>query len=164
MFNLEHKIPPPVVGLACAGLAWLLAGAAPALALPWSARLALAVALLLALAGLALELWGLSVFRCHRTTPNPLAPERARAVVQSGPYRFTRNPMYVGVALQLLGWCAYLRNPLALLALILYPLVWLVCLPFRLVGIVVEGVFEFLRAIILLPARIIGGKPLMPRN
>lgn len=120
MFNLEHKIPPPVVGLACAGLAWLLAGAAPALALPWSARLALAVALLLALVGLALELWGLWVFRRHRTTPNPLAPERARAVVQSGPYRFTRNPMYVGVALQLLGWCAYLRNPLALLALVVF--------------------------------------------
>ena len=120
MFNLEHKIPPPVVGLACAGLAWLLAGAAPALALPWSARLALAVALLLALAGLALELWGLWVFRRHRTTPNPLAPERARAVVQSGPYRFTRNPMYVGVALQLLGWCVYLRNPLALLALVVF--------------------------------------------
>ena len=120
MFNLEHKIPPPVVGLACAGLAWLLAGAAPALALLWSARLALAVALLLALAGLALELWGLWVFRRHRTTPNPLSPERARAVVQSGPYRFTRNPMYVGVALQLLGWCAYLRNPLALLALVAF--------------------------------------------
>ena len=120
MFNLEHKIPPPVVGLACAGLAWLLAGAAPALALPWPARPALAVALLLALAGLALELWGLWVFRRHRTTPNPLSPERARAVVQSGPYRFTRNPMYVGVALQLLGWCAYLRNPLALLALVVF--------------------------------------------
>ena len=52
--------------------------------------------------------------------------------------------------------------PLALLALILYPFVWLVCLPFRLVGIVVEGVFELLRAVILLPARLIGGKPLMP--
>ena len=120
MFSLEHKIPPPLVGLACAGLAWLLVSAVPALALPWSARLALAVALLLALAGLALELWGLWVFRRHRTTPNPLAPERARAVVQSGPYRFTRNPMYVGVALQLLGWCVYLRNPLALLALVAF--------------------------------------------
>ncbi len=54
--------------------------------------------------------------------------------------------------------------PLALLALVLYPLVWLVCLPFKMVGIVVEGVFELLRAIILLPARIIGGKPLMPKN
>ena len=54
--------------------------------------------------------------------------------------------------------------PLALLALIMYPLIWLVCLPFRLIGIAVEGVFELLRTVILLPARIIGGKPLMPRN
>lgn len=119
-FNLDHKIPPPVVGLACAGLAWLLAGVAPALALHWPGRVALAVALLLAFMGLALELWGLWVFRRHRTTPNPLAPERARTVVQSGPFRCTRNPMYVGVALQLLAWCVYLRNPLALLALAVF--------------------------------------------
>lgn len=51
--------------------------------------------------------------------------------------------------------------PLALLALALYPLIWLVCLPFKLVGIAVEGVFELLRAVILLPARIIGGKAVM---
>lgn len=54
--------------------------------------------------------------------------------------------------------------PLALLALVLYPLVWLICLPFRLIGIAVEGVFELLRAIILLPARLLGGKPVMPKS
>jgi hypothetical protein len=48
--------------------------------------------------------------------------------------------------------------PLALIALVLYPLVWLLLLPFRLVGLAVEGVFELLRAIILLPARVLGGK------
>ena len=48
--------------------------------------------------------------------------------------------------------------PLALLALILYPLVWLILLPFRLVGIAVEGVFELLRAIIFLPARVLRGR------
>ncbi len=47
--------------------------------------------------------------------------------------------------------------PLALLALILYPLVWLLLLPFRLVGIAVSGVFQLLRAIILLPARLLRG-------
>ena len=47
--------------------------------------------------------------------------------------------------------------PLALLALILYPIVWLVLLPFRLLGIVVSGVLEFVRAIVFLPARLIGG-------
>ncbi|MCU6432541.1 hypothetical protein LPB67_01950 [Undibacterium sp. Jales W-56] len=49
--------------------------------------------------------------------------------------------------------------PLALLALLLYPLVWLLCLPFRLLGIAVEGVFELLRAIVMLPARLFGGRP-----
>ncbi|PJA37809.1 MAG: hypothetical protein CO182_11280 [Lysobacterales bacterium CG_4_9_14_3_um_filter_62_6] len=49
--------------------------------------------------------------------------------------------------------------PIALLALLLVPLIWLLSLPFRLLGIVVEGVFEFLRAVILLPARVLGGRP-----
>ena len=47
--------------------------------------------------------------------------------------------------------------PLALLALVLYPIVWLLLLPFRIVGVAVEGVFELLRAIIFLPARVLGG-------
>lgn len=47
--------------------------------------------------------------------------------------------------------------PLALLALVLYPLAWLLLLPFRLIGIGVEGVFELLRAIVMLPARVLGG-------
>ena len=47
--------------------------------------------------------------------------------------------------------------PVALAALILYPLVWLILLPFRLVGIAVEGVFALLRALVTLPARVLGG-------
>jgi hypothetical protein len=49
--------------------------------------------------------------------------------------------------------------PLALLALVLYPFVWLLSLPFRLVGVAVEGVFELLRAILMLPARVLGARP-----
>ncbi|HMD77036.1 MAG TPA: hypothetical protein VKG86_06655 [Terracidiphilus sp.] len=54
-------------------------------------------------------------------------------------------------------WCILLVLcwPLALLALILYPLVWLLLLPFRLVGIAVGGVLELVRAIILFPARLV---------
>lgn len=48
--------------------------------------------------------------------------------------------------------------PLALLALILYPFIWLLSLPFRLLGITVHAVFDFLKAIITLPARILGGR------
>jgi len=47
--------------------------------------------------------------------------------------------------------------PLALLALVAYPFVWLLLLPFRLLGVAVEGVFELLRAILLLPARVLRG-------
>jgi hypothetical protein len=47
--------------------------------------------------------------------------------------------------------------PLALLAILLYPIVWLISLPFRLLGIAVGGVFELLRALITLPARILRG-------
>jgi hypothetical protein len=53
----------------------------------------------------------------------------------------------------------FLCWPLALLALVLYPLVWLLLLPFRLLGIGVEAVFELLRAVVLLPARILRGNP-----
>jgi len=47
--------------------------------------------------------------------------------------------------------------PLALLALFLWPVVWLISLPFRVLGIAVEGAFQLLRAIILLPSRVLGG-------
>jgi len=47
--------------------------------------------------------------------------------------------------------------PVALLALVLYPIVWLLLLPFRLMGIAVEGVLELVRALFLLPARVLGG-------
>jgi hypothetical protein len=47
--------------------------------------------------------------------------------------------------------------PLALLALVLWPLVWLISIPFRILGIAVDGVFELLRAIVFLPARVLGG-------
>ncbi|HLI63085.1 MAG TPA: hypothetical protein VKV05_06775 [Terriglobales bacterium] len=61
--------------------------------------------------------------------------------------------------LTFLLWCILLIIcwPLALFFLVLYPLVWLFLLPFRILGIAVDGVLELLRAIILLPARILRG-------
>jgi hypothetical protein len=61
--------------------------------------------------------------------------------------------------MKFLLWCIllFLCWPLALLALVLYPLVWILLLPFRLLGIAVDGAFELLRAIITLPARIVRG-------
>jgi len=52
--------------------------------------------------------------------------------------------------------------PLALLVLFLYPIIWLVLLPLRLLGIAVGSVFELLKAVLFLPARLLGGKPAAP--
>jgi hypothetical protein len=62
--------------------------------------------------------------------------------------------------LTFLLWCFLFLScwPLALLALVLYPLVWLLLLPFRQLGIAVEGALELLRAVIFLPARVLGNR------
>ena len=63
--------------------------------------------------------------------------------------------------LVIVGWCLLfvLCWPLALLALVLWPIVWLVALPFRLLGITLSAVFAFLRALLFLPARLLGARP-----
>jgi hypothetical protein len=64
----------------------------------------------------------------------------------------------VKALLLFVGWCILfvLAWPVALLALFLFPVVWLLSLPFRLVGITLEAVFALLRAILFLPARVFG--------
>ena len=61
--------------------------------------------------------------------------------------------------LKFLLWCILLVLcwPLALLALILYPFVWLLLLPFRLLGVAVDGVLALIRAVVTLPGRVLGG-------
>src|SRR5688500_5483203 len=111
MRTLELKIPPPIVALVMAALMWLVARAAPsfAFALPAHRVMAGCVALL----GVMTAVLGVASFRRARTTVNPLRPERASSLVTSGIYRRTRNPMYVGLLLILLGWGVLLSNPLA---------------------------------------------------
>lgn len=62
--------------------------------------------------------------------------------------------------MKFLLWCLLfvLCWPLALLALVLYPVVWVLMLPFRLVGVAVESVFELLKAVLFLPSRLLGAR------
>ena len=115
MSALELKIPPPLVAAAVAGCMYGAAALLPhtVLALPPAMRLGAALAL--AAAGACLDLAGLVSFRKARTTVNPLNPQSSSAVVTTGVYRFTRNPMYLGMALILLGWTLYLASPWGLL-------------------------------------------------
>lgn len=103
---LDHRIPPPVVGLLVAAAMWVVADAGPQFT-PAPQTKYLTVALLIA-AGAAFDLLGLIAFHKSRTTINPLRPERASTLVTDGIYRITRNPMYVGMVLFLLAWAVWL--------------------------------------------------------
>lgn len=105
---LETKIPPPVYGLITALLIWWIAAAFPALKLlpMWFKQ----VGIVFIVFGICLDLAALSQFYKRKTTPNPLSPNKANTIVISGLYRFSRNPMYLGLLLSLTGWALYLGN------------------------------------------------------
>ena len=119
MRALELKIPPPIVALLIAAAMWGISLAAPAAPLPFTIRVVAAIAI--ALAGVAFSIAGVAAFRRAKTTLNPLKPGTSSSLVTSGVYRFTRNPMYVGLALGLLGWAVFLSSAWSLLG----PLVFL---------------------------------------
>lgn len=68
-----------------------------------------------ALLGIAFDFLGIIAFYRAKTTVNPLNPSNTSAIVQSGVYRYTRNPMYLGMLLVLLGFAVYLAHPAAFL-------------------------------------------------
>ena len=114
---LEHRIPPPLIDAVCAGVMWALARAFPQA--QWSSGSVWVTGAALALAALGggVALAGVLAFRRARTTVNPLAPQRASALVTSGIYRVTRNPMYLGMLIVLAGWAVWLGNAAAWLGL-----------------------------------------------
>jgi len=97
--------------LFAAGLMWLAAWALPALAFPLEARGAIAAALVLA--GVVIASVAFFQFRRAGTTVNPMTPAESALLVTQGIYRFSRNPMYVGDALMLIGWALWLANAAA---------------------------------------------------
>lgn len=113
-------IPPLALVLLLALVMALLHWRLPLL--QWTLPGARGLAVLVALAGAATCALGVLSFRRARTTVNPLAPERASALVAEGIYRYSRNPMYVGFAQLLLGWALWLGSLSALLVLPLFVL------------------------------------------
>lgn len=105
---LKTRIPPPVYAVLTALAMWALDSYVPILQLlaaPWH-RFGLG---LIALALLA-DLWSLWLFLRARTTPNPMKPQNSSHLVTSGLYRYTRNPMYLGMLIMLVGWAIYLGS------------------------------------------------------
>ena len=111
---IEKKVPPPVLVGVLAVIIWVLPRATD----PSSLLSPVGVALLVA--GLGINAWPKELFRRVGTSVNPVQPELTSALIIHGPYRFTRNPMYLGYALALLGLSAWLAQPWGLLVVVFF--------------------------------------------
>lgn len=118
MNALELKVPPLVLVLVLAVAMWFAAMQLPslAIALPWP----LGLAVIISGVGILLMLAGGYAFQKAKTTVNPTTPAATSSVVTSGVYRFSRNPMYVGFLLALIGWATFLSHTLPFLLLPVY--------------------------------------------
>ena len=110
---LELKVPPPAVAVMIAVAMYLASRRMPDPHIDLPARVPIAA--IVAAAGIAVDFAGLWAFRRHRTTVNPLQPDKAASLVTDGIYRWTRNPMYLGLLLLLTGWAIWLSTAVPLL-------------------------------------------------
>lgn len=112
------RIPPPLLLLLLGAGAWWAARLWPGggFVLPWREALAVSVGVI----GVGLNLAPKIAFQRAATTVNPMRPHTANALVQSGLHRWSRNPMYLGQALVLLGWALHLQHAPAFVAAPLY--------------------------------------------
>lgn len=121
MRYLELRFPPTLVWTTVAAAMWVIASLPPIWPPPSSFRLWTGVILLVL--GIAIAQSAIISFRRAQTTVNPLEPATSTSLVSSGIFAITRNPMYLGMLIDLLGWAAYLASALALLgpvAFVLY--------------------------------------------
>ena len=109
MRALELKIPPPLAALLVGAVMWAAARLLPAVHLASQWRFMFAG--VCAGFGVIVALLGVWAFRQAKTTVNPVAPEKASSVVTNGIFSYTRNPMYLGLTAELVGWAIWLSVP-----------------------------------------------------
>lgn len=119
MTFLENKIPPPVVGVLFCVIIWAISTLTYVLPVSIiSQQQGLVIAVILLILGFSFAISGGISFRMAKTTVNPLKPETASALVTSGVFKYSRNPMYVGLAIILLAWTIYLAAPFGLIGVV----------------------------------------------
>ena len=116
------KIPPPVIGLLIAIAMWLLSKYLPIYPVVFPYQTAVAAVVLVI--GLVIDFSALWSFRKAKTTINPLKPENSSSVVTTGIYRYSRNPMYLGMLLILVAIAIYLCSVSPFLLLPVF--VWII--------------------------------------
>src|SRR5947208_13722393 len=105
---MRLRIPPPILLLLAAGLMWMLDHWMPLaqwMGAPWNR-----LGGLLAAVGIVIDVTALMGFRKAAPTVNPLDPSKASSLVTDGVFRVTRNPMYLGMVLLLIGWGVWLGS------------------------------------------------------
>ena len=118
MAKLELKLPPLVVMALCSILMWLAKRYSPGLS--FDAPGTIVLSLIVTLLGLLFGGLGIYEFQKERTTVNPHNPHSATKLVETGIYQFTRNPMYIGLFLILVGWLIKLQNYFSVIGLPLF--------------------------------------------
>jgi protein-S-isoprenylcysteine O-methyltransferase Ste14 len=104
--DMELRVPPVVIVALAAFSMWLMARALPPGPIDGTTRVVLAT--LFAVAGAVVVFAGMREFRVAHTTVNPLQPEQATSMVTTGVFRWTRNPMYLGMLCLLAAWATWL--------------------------------------------------------
>lgn len=113
---LELKIPPLLVALTFGFLIWVM---------PFQVKIddtmvLYIVSIILFSTGSIVSILGVWEFRKQKTTVNPMSPQESNSLVVKGIYTFTRNPMYLGFLLWLLSFGVFSRNPISLIAIVLF--------------------------------------------
>jgi len=116
----ENRIPPPIVAAFFGLVMWASSLVLPALEVSDQLRIIVSISVLLL--GVIFCAAGVLSFRLAKTTVNPLQPDKASSLVDSGIYRITRNPMYLGFSLFLLAWSVFLSSPLLILGMVAFVL------------------------------------------
>lgn len=112
---LQLKIPPPVYAISIAIIMWLLNRHFPLVEIissPWN-KIGLGIILIAA----SFDVWSLFLFLKKHTTPNPMKPENTTGIVTKGLYKYSRNPMYLGLLIILFGFGVWLGSLLPFLLL-----------------------------------------------
>lgn len=123
--TLENRIPPPVVAIGCGALIYLLRDHFRV-----QSGLKVYIAAVIFFASIVVMVLAIREFRRVETTVNPLKPESASSLVQSGVFSLSRNPMYLGLFGILLAWTVYLGAPAGVAALALF-VIWMNLLQIR---------------------------------
>lgn len=118
MKSLENKIPPPLITLFIAASMWWLSTFTPIILLTSTMKIVLVIGFILI--GVFFAFLGIISFRLAKTTVNPLKPEMASALVTTGIYHFTRNPMYIGLVAFLFAWTSYLGSAWGVALIVVY--------------------------------------------